>query len=389
MASEEDIKDGKEKLAEDTETYEYALEVRNKDTKEFIRQVDCYNTPEEAEKSAKDLKLNDNEEVFISVITYDSNGEEIDVEVYEDAEELNERFLGPSDKTIADSKAKGLYSESAELSYGDLEDLARAIYDWYGSDMGTHFDEIQDNEETVYGDILTILETKDKEQIQKFIDDIKEADIDDKTAKSVGIETTSNLLNKLQALTESKSLKRESPQDEIVQSFFNHMNDYVDSKGTSGSALRGLEDTAKDLSKYRPEFIGMRYGDIYRALQSEYKTESKLTEKQLNILNEVYRPNIEETDVEYTDNDYMYQLVGGEYAGTYTREEAEKLPIREPELSPDDSEIRNNGGFTHRKELDNQLQFKGYLGPMWNGLDKNNKPIIRYETQEVYDMLSN
>ena len=150
MASEEDIKNNKEKLAEDNNTYEYALEVRNKDTKEFIRQVDCYNTPEEAEKSAKDLKLNDNEEAFISVITYDSNGEEIGVEVYEDAEELNERFLGPSDETIADSKAKGLYSESAELSYGDLEDLAKDIFDWYDVDMGTHFDEVQGNEEEIY-----------------------------------------------------------------------------------------------------------------------------------------------------------------------------------------------------------------------------------------------
>lgn len=200
MASEEDIKNNKEKLAEDNNTYEYALEVRNKDTKEFIRQVDCYNTPEEAEKSAKDLKLNDNEEAFISVITYDSNGEEIGVEVYEDAEELNERFLGPSDETIADSKAKGLYSESAELSYGDLEDLAKDIFDWYDVDMGTHFDEVQGNEEEIYGDIMTVLETKDQEQIQHFIDDITEADIDDDTAKEVNIATTSSLLERLKAL---------------------------------------------------------------------------------------------------------------------------------------------------------------------------------------------
>ena len=87
----------------------------------------------------------------------------------------------------------------------------------------------------------------------------------------------------------------------------------------------------------------------------------------------------------YTD--FIYELVGGEYSGTYTREEAEKLPILEPELSSDDSEIRNKGGLTHRKELDNQLQFKGYLGPMWNGT-KDGKGVIRYETQEVYDMLS-
>lgn len=113
---------------------------------------------------------------------------------------LDERFLGPSDETIADSKAKGLYSESAELSYGDLEDLAKDIFDWYDADMGTHFDDVQGNEEVVYGDIMTILETKDQEQIQHFIDDITEADIDDDTAKKVKIATTSSLVERLKEL---------------------------------------------------------------------------------------------------------------------------------------------------------------------------------------------
>ena len=113
---------------------------------------------------------------------------------------LDERFLGPSDEVIADSKAKGLYSESAELSYGDLEDLAKDIFDWYDADIGTHFDDVQGNEEVVYGDIMTILETKDQEQIQHFIDDITEADIDDDTAKKIKIATTSSLVERLKAL---------------------------------------------------------------------------------------------------------------------------------------------------------------------------------------------
>lgn len=87
----------------------------------------------------------------------------------------------------------------------------------------------------------------------------------------------------------------------------------------------------------------------------------------------------EEVFTEYTNDDYLYQLVGGKYAGTYTREEAGDLPILEPELTGE-----NTG---RRKELQKQLQFKGYLGPMWNGT-KDGKAIIRYETQEVYDMLS-
>ena len=88
-----------------------------------------------------------------------------------------------------------------------------------------------------------------------------------------------------------------------------------------------------------------------------------------------------------TNQDFLYQFVGGEYAGTYTREEAEKLPIREPELTDDLDDIRARGGFVHRKELDNQFQFKGYVGPMWNGT-KDGKGVIRYETPEVNDMLS-
>ena len=50
-------------------------------------------------------------------------------------------------------------------------------------------------------------------------------------------------------------------------------------------------------------------------------------------------------------------------------------------------DIRARGGFVHRKELDNQFQFKGYVGPMWNGT-KDGKGVIRYETPEVNDMLS-
>lgn len=96
-------------------------------------------------------------------------------------------------------------------------------------------------------------------------------------------------------------------------------------------------------------------------------------------------PDLNE-NVDY--NNCVYQLVGGDYAGTYTREEAEKLPIKEDKLSPNYSEYRNNGGVVPREELDDQLQFKGYLGPMYNGTDKDGKHIIRYETQEVYDMMS-
>lgn len=83
--------------------------------------------------------------------------------------------------------------------------------------------------------------------------------------------------------------------------------------------------------------------------------------------------------------------------------------------SRDWSEERAQGALVPRAELDNQPTFRGYLGPMWDGLrydvdgqtyyefELKNKPavaakveaeniepygVLRYETQEVYDLLS-
>lgn len=52
------------------------------------------------------------------------------------------------------------------------------------------------------------------------------------------------------------------------------------------------------------------------------------------------------------------------------------------ELTEDLSELRARGVCVHRAELDNQPKVDGYLSPMWDG------DGIRYETQEVYDMMS-
>lgn len=44
---------------------------------------------------------------------------------------------------------------------------------------------------------------------------------------------------------------------------------------------------------------------------------------------------------------------------------------------------RSKGGLCQRKELDNQPIIEGFLGPMWDG------DMLRYETQELYNALSN
>lgn len=59
--------------------------------------------------------------------------------------------------------------------------------------------------------------------------------------------------------------------------------------------------------------------------------------------------------------------------------------------SGDYSAIRKAGGTVRRPELDNQPTFNGYLGPMWDGtIEKHGETygVLRYETQEVYNMLS-
>lgn len=76
-------------------------------------------------------------------------------------------------------------------------------------------------------------------------------------------------------------------------------------------------------------------------------------------------------------------FVGGRYNGlVMDTEDILNSVIWNGELTEDLSEVRARGGWVHRAELDNQPMVDGYLSPMWDG------DGIRYETQEVYDMLS-
>ena len=64
--------------------------------------------------------------------------------------------------------------------------------------------------------------------------------------------------------------------------------------------------------------------------------------------------------------------------------------------SADFSEYRDAGACVPRAELDNELMFEGYLGPMWDGTrvrcsengGRYEVYVLRYETQDVYDALS-
>lgn len=84
--------------------------------------------------------------------------------------------------------------------------------------------------------------------------------------------------------------------------------------------------------------------------------------------------------------EFMYEFCGGKYNGkTMTRTEVESLSSGTTE---DLTHIRQQGGTCHRKELDNQPLVNGYLSPMFSHIDYG-LIYLRYETQDVYNMMSN
>lgn len=68
--------------------------------------------------------------------------------------------------------------------------------------------------------------------------------------------------------------------------------------------------------------------------------------------------------------------------GVTTYDSFDKVPFKIAGYTEDQSEIRAKGGFTCNAILDNRPMYEGFIGPMLDGID------FRYETQEVYDMLS-
>ena len=102
----------------------------------------------------------------------------------------------------------------------------------------------------------------------------------------------------------------------------------------------------------------------------------------------------------------FYEFIGGALPNRfYVRSEVEEMAIGH---TPDRSRERLAGRIVPRKELDNQPKVAGFVGPMWDGerylltdgrlvytFEKVNLEsvaeivgIIRYETQEAYDLLS-
>ena len=102
----------------------------------------------------------------------------------------------------------------------------------------------------------------------------------------------------------------------------------------------------------------------------------------------------------------FYEFIGGALPKRfYVRSEVEEMAIGH---TPDRSRERLAGLLVQRKELDKQPRVAGFVGPMWDGeryllddgrivhtFEKVNPyaiteivGVIRYETQEAYDILS-
>ena len=104
---------------------------------------------------------------------------------------------------------------------------------------------------------------------------------------------------------------------------------------------------------------------------------------------------------------FAYHFVGGPLNGVTFTNPDDAWAFSDGH-SEDLTDIRKAGGCVHREELDNQPTFHGYLGPMWDGErvkgtdgqyhhtfedftpaePRDSYFVLRYETQEVYDMLS-
>lgn len=88
----------------------------------------------------------------------------------------------------------------------------------------------------------------------------------------------------------------------------------------------------------------------------------------------------------------VYEFVGGRYNGMRMPKEA-VAAIGNGKFTKDWSIDRAKGRMVPREELDSQPFVEGYTAPMWDGIrldpvTMEQYAVLRYETFEVYDMLS-
>lgn len=87
----------------------------------------------------------------------------------------------------------------------------------------------------------------------------------------------------------------------------------------------------------------------------------------------------------YNPIEYLYVFYGGNLnRKILTRKQVDKIST---EVTQNFEKERKKGLLVHGKELDDQPIIENYLGPMFDYIDYG-RIYLRYETQDVYDMLS-
>lgn len=247
--------------------------------------------PEEDNVSKEDL------EEYYSIISQTSFFDDKDLKWFKE-------------KLGLDNKNEVKENKLVESESDDIKQLANDILNWFGSDMGTWFDEIQGNEKEAYDDILFILEDRNEEQIQNLIDTIEEADIDDETAKKVNIATTSSLISRLKnlLLEDNKEVKTES-----------NDYDYIKDRKDIILALEGLkEDLLKIPNVTKVEFDTAQYADgipgpitlVYFDIKEDgpkYFDEKEILLNRILNTMEINGVNVELDELE--DNDTYFYIV--------------------------------------------------------------------------------
>ena len=470
-------------LDAEVDEVEYAVNIKNKETNEFIYQYDVYATYDEALQSAKTIDLKAGEIYEIVEIKYDENGDELGINTITDStlEECNSLKENYSLVGIYTDE-HGMEKKDYIKDFDDKGDIDKYMADNEDELKAKNYDKIitegfeLDDEETKF---INNMVAKTKTEIEDFLGyDLTEEQFDDKQGLRLAIkeiyeQMPNEELNKFEEVKSVNKLKENRQYTPVAkletkqisnrarklkESLSQNEEDAIYLAGDFGELLDTLDNMKQDakvqrarnltshaythipdeeederLDEIKDEVISIlteSYNDgwkpevdLYTKLMKEMQDNLGISEyeiqKEADAIKFRYNGKVyfaeprstcqvdifddnhkqigwgvvtdkikQEVFTDYiTNQDFLYQLVGGEYAGTYTREEAEKLPIREPELTDDLDDIRARGGFVHRKELDNQFQFKGYVGPMWNGT-KDGKGVIRYETPEVNDMLS-
>lgn len=225
-------------------------------------------------------------------------------------ESAKNRKLNEAKKTkLLEESEKSLNETDSNVS-----DLAKEIYEFYDSDMGTHFDEILGNEEDVYNETLALLENKEenKETLQRILDEIKESEVNNDLANRLEKYLNESSINETENIDANNLTKEQlwNLRKEIVLgSLF--IKDYKNSLNINPQAVCNFfdsfienaqqDDEGNFNNKEIEDFDNAE--DLYNYYTSCENPFGDLTESKIN-------ESLEEVKKSARDNDF-YEFVKG------------------------------------------------------------------------------